>query len=176
MDLVVVLFQSQKRKVLIVCLTNLARSPIAESVFRKMMKRRRISNQWEVSSSAAMYFEDLEEENIIREALHVVRKIDPDYDEIKRIFAQKTRIMTKDAFRTHDYILAVDEMTYNATIDRRREWNEMYTKAQVMHFDKLDPIKMTNRWFAVNDKNFTHFYRRCERAILAFDMKVNALM
>lgn len=158
------------------CLSNLARSPIAESVFRKMMKRRRIADQWNVSSAAALYWESEEGNDIVREALHIVTKLDPDYDEIKRIYAQKTRPMARDAFRTNDYILAVDELSYNATLDKRREWNEIYTKAQVMHFDKLDPVKISNRWFSVNDANFTHFYRRCERAILAFDAKVNSMM
>uniref|UniRef100_A0A8D8VBZ0 protein-tyrosine-phosphatase n=2 Tax=Cacopsylla melanoneura TaxID=428564 RepID=A0A8D8VBZ0_9HEMI len=166
---------SHKRKVLIVCLTNLARSPIAESVFRKMIKRRRISDQWEVSSAAAFYWEEANND-IIREALHVIGKIDPDYDEIKRIHAQKTRQIPKDAFRTNDFILAVDEMSYNATLEKRKEWNEVFTKAQVMHFDKLDPMKISNRWFALHDHNFTHFYQRCERAIQAFDTKVNSIM
>ncbi|WP_117154167.1 low molecular weight protein-tyrosine-phosphatase [Paraliobacillus quinghaiensis] len=139
-------------RVLFVCLGNICRSPMAEAIFRDLVKKEGISDQFKIDSAGiGAWHVDLPPHEGTRKML----------DE-KRISYQgmKARQVTPEDFHTFDYIIAMDEQNI-------RDLNEVQTLAGDAKVSKLMDFVPSPREQNVPDpyftKRFDYTYQLVER-------------
>ncbi|KAK2589023.1 hypothetical protein KPH14_001866 [Odynerus spinipes] len=150
---------SQKKKVLMICLGNICRSPIAEAVFDDQIKKMNLIDQWEVDSAALIGY-------------HTGKR--PDQRAMSTLkekgltnYSHRARPITEDDFHKYDWIFGMD-------IENIRELNKMKpqgSKAIIELLGKYDPEGETiirDPYYDNNSSGFEKAYDQCVRSITAF--------
>ncbi|MFC4619316.1 low molecular weight protein-tyrosine-phosphatase [Camelliibacillus cellulosilyticus] len=87
-------------KVLFVCLGNICRSPMAEAVFRHLVLKKKLDDQFLIDSAATGRWHI--GENAHKGTLEILKRNGIDY-------RGKGRLLTQDDLARFDYIIAMDE-------------------------------------------------------------------
>ncbi len=90
-------------KVLFVCLGNICRSPMAEFIFKDMVKKRGIENDFYIDSAATSSYNEAVKEGMYYETKNVLDEMNVPYTE------HYSRQIRKDDYKKFDYILAMEE-------------------------------------------------------------------
>lgn len=93
--------------VLFVCLGNICRSPMAEFVFKDIVNKKGLSNEFFIISAATSNYNELSHEGIHYETKYILRKMNIPYEE------HFSRHMKKEDYEKFDYILGMDESNIN---------------------------------------------------------------
>ncbi|XP_055385050.1 low molecular weight phosphotyrosine protein phosphatase 2-like isoform X2 [Condylostylus longicornis] len=91
---------TEKKKVLMVCLGNICRSPIAEAVFQSSVEKMGKTNDWVVDSAAIIGYHTGNRPD--ERALNVLRRRGHDYK-------GRARPISDNDFKTFDYIFGMDK-------------------------------------------------------------------
>ncbi|XP_006620838.1 low molecular weight phosphotyrosine protein phosphatase-like isoform X1 [Apis dorsata] len=118
---------TEKKRVLMICLGNLCRSPIAEAVFNDQINKLGLSDSWEVDSAAIIGY-------------HIGKN--PDHRSMSIIkekgitnYSHRARQITRDDFIKFDWILAMD----NSNIQYLNTMKPPNTTAKIELLGKYDP-------------------------------------
>lgn len=90
-------------KVLFVCLGNICRSPMAEFIFKDMVKRKGLSDRFFIDSAATSDYNEKTKAGIYEEAKEILEKNNISYTE------HKSKQMRKEDYEKFDYILGMEE-------------------------------------------------------------------
>ncbi|XP_066468477.1 low molecular weight phosphotyrosine protein phosphatase isoform X1 [Tiliqua scincoides] len=149
----------EAKSVLFVCLGNICRSPIAESVFRKLVTDGNLENKWMIDSGAVSDW------NVGRS---------PDARALSCLrthgigTTHKARQITKDDFLTFDYILCMDES--NLRDLKRKSSHIKNCKAKIELLGSYDPqnqLIIEDPYYG-NDEDFETVFEQCLRCCKAF--------
>lgn len=150
---------SQKKRVLMVCLGNICRSPIAEAVFENEMSKRALKNQWEVESAAIIDYH--------RGRTPDHRALDTLKDYRIRNYFHRARQITQDDFDKFDWIFGMDN-------DNIRDLNYLKPKecrAKVELLGSYDPsgeVIIRDPYYDADNAGFYKVYEQCLRSVTAF--------
>ncbi|XP_042540448.1 low molecular weight phosphotyrosine protein phosphatase-like [Dipodomys spectabilis] len=147
------------KSVLVVCLGNICRSPIAEAVFRKRVADQNVSGDWRMDRVATSTYEvgnppDYGGQSCMRK--HGIP------------MSHTARQVTKEDFATFDYILCVDESNLR---DLNRKSNQVKNcQAKIKVLGSYDPHKqlIIEDPYYGNDSDFELVYQQCLRCCRAF--------
>ena len=127
-------------KVLFVCLGNICRSPMAEYVFKDMVKKKGLDNQFYISSTATSYEE-------IGNDMHYGTK--DKLDEMGIPYTKhKARRIEKQDYQKYDYILGMEDTNIRnilRIIGNDKE-NKIY---KLLDFSK-NPRDIADPWYTGN--------------------------
>ncbi|XP_078450163.1 low molecular weight phosphotyrosine protein phosphatase isoform X2 [Lampetra planeri] len=144
---------------LFVCLGNICRSPIAEAVFRKMVTEQGVADQWHIDSAGTYGHEAGSPADYRSQACLRKHKLSTNHI---------AREITKDDFKTFDYIFCMDES--NLRDLQRSAKNVSNCKANIDLLGKFDPQKqlIIKDPYYGGDEGFEEVYQQCLRCCKAF--------
>ena len=127
-------------KVLFVCLGNICRSPMAEYVFKDMVKKEGLENQFSISSAATSYEE-------VGNDMHYGTK--DKLDEMGIPYAKhKARRIEKQDYQKYDYIIGMEESNIRNIL--RIVGNDEEKKVyRLLDFSK-NPRDIADPWYTGN--------------------------
>nr|XP_012217192.1 PREDICTED: low molecular weight phosphotyrosine protein phosphatase-like [Linepithema humile] len=150
---------SQKKRVLMICLGNICRSPIAEAVFENEISKRGLKNQWEVESAAIMGYH--------------INKI-PDHRALTTLkengiinYSHRARQITQNDFDKFDWIFGMD----NENIQDLNSIKPKKCKTRVELLGSYDPsgeVIIQDPYYDNNSAGFQKAYEQCLRSITVF--------
>lgn len=149
---------SAKRGVLMVCLGNICRSPIAEAVFQHEIEQRGLANSWFVDSAATADYHTGSQPDSRARATIKSHGID---------YLHKARQLCDDDFSRFDWIFGMDD---NNVRDIKRE-QPRGTKAKVEMLGNWDPEDQSiivDPYYQRGSAGFELCFVRCTRAVKAF--------
>ncbi|XP_021030744.1 low molecular weight phosphotyrosine protein phosphatase-like [Mus caroli] len=147
------------KSVLLVCLGNICRSPIAEAVFRKLVTDEKVSDNWAIDSSTVSDW-------------NVGRPPDPRAVSCLRNHgistAHKARQITKEDFATFDYILCMDESNLRDLNRKSNQVKNFKAKSELLgSYDPQKQLIIEDPHYG-NDSDFEVVYQQCLRCCKAF--------
>ena len=132
-------------KVLFVCLGNICRSPMAEFIFKDMVKKKGLEKQFYISSAATSYEE-------IGNDMHYGTKDKLDEKEIPYT-RHKARRIEKQDYQKYDYIIGMEESNIRNIL--RIVGDDKEKKVyRLLDFSK-NPRDIADPWYT---ENFTVTY------------------
>ncbi|XP_017754759.1 PREDICTED: low molecular weight phosphotyrosine protein phosphatase-like isoform X2 [Eufriesea mexicana] len=150
---------NEKKRVLMICLGNICRSPIAEAVFQDQINKLKLADRWEVRSAALVQYHlhkppdsrtlSVLRDNGIINYIHKVKQID------------------QQDFYKYDYIFGMD----NENIKSLNRLKPNDCKAKIELLGKYDPqqeIIIRDPYYDMNIEGFKKVYEQCVRSIVAF--------
>ncbi|XP_017754758.1 PREDICTED: low molecular weight phosphotyrosine protein phosphatase-like isoform X1 [Eufriesea mexicana] len=154
---------NEKKRVLMICLGNICRSPIAEAVFQDQINKLKLADRWEVRSAALVQYHlhkppdsrtlSVLRDNGIINYIHKVKQID------------------QQDFYKYDYIFGMD----NENIKSLNRLKPNDCKAKIELLGKYDPqqeIIIRDPYYVefydMNIEGFKKVYEQCVRSIVAF--------
>ncbi|EZA62017.1 hypothetical protein DMN91_003398 [Ooceraea biroi] len=151
---------TEKKRVLMICLGNICRSPIAEAVFENEMSKRGLKNQWEVDSAAIMGY-------------HTGKM--PDHRALSTLrengitnYAHRARQITQDDFHKFDWIFGMDNENIQELCAMKPN---MECRAKVELLGSYDPNKeiiIRDPYYDSGSAGFQKAYEQCLRSVTAF--------
>ena len=90
-------------KVLFVCLGNICRSPMAEFVFKNMVNKKGLANEFFIDSAATSGYNERAKEGIHYETKNILKQMNIPFEE------HISRQIKKDDYDNFDYILGMEE-------------------------------------------------------------------
>lgn len=151
--------QEKKKKVLMVCLGNICRSPIAEAVFENEVNKRGLQDQWEVKSAGIIGY-------------HIGKK--PDIRARSTLeangitnYSHKARQFKQDDFNEYDWIFGMDHENIKDLNDQKPE----NCRAKVELLGSYNPSKdiiIRDPYYASNSVGFQKVYDQCLASVTAF--------
>ncbi|EDX13034.1 low molecular weight phosphotyrosine protein phosphatase 2 isoform X1 [Drosophila simulans] len=151
--------RSQKSSVLMVCVGNLCRSPIAEAVMRDVVTRAGLQGEWHVESAG---IEDWHSGRRPDErALNVLARHNIDYH-------GKARVLAPEDFFEFDYIFAMD--LSNLAALRRMAPKGTTAKLLILGNFGLKPDEriIEDPYYDISEAPFEQIYRQCSIACKNF--------
>lgn len=149
---------SEKKSVLFVCLGNICRSPIAASVFRHLVKLRKVEDGWIIDSAGTGSW-------------HVGETMDSRSARVLTSHGIDTkhtvRQVTKDDFNKFDYIFGMDE----SNIRDLKAKAPKNSKAKIALLGSYDPQGDTiiqDPYYDNDLSGFERCYEQCYRSGSAF--------
>lgn len=150
---------SEEKKVLMVCLGNICRSPIAEAVFIDYVDKMKLHDSWKVDSAAIIGYHTGKTPD--RRAITVLRNRGiTDY-------AHRARVITEDDFYNFDWIFGMDDQNI-ADLNQRKPTN---ATAKIELLGKYDPNGETiirDPYYDNGTDSFETVYDQCVRCIQCF--------
>ncbi|KAH8337358.1 hypothetical protein KR059_008302 [Drosophila kikkawai] len=151
--------RSQKNSVLMVCVGNICRSPIAEAVMGEVIVKAGLQKEWHVESAAieGWHSGSMPDER----ALSVLAKHNISY-------IGYARVLTTDDFKKFDYIFGKDRSNL-AALKRMAPDN---AKAKVLLLGnfglKPDDRIIEDPYYSVGEEPFEKIYQKCSIACQKF--------
>jgi low molecular weight phosphotyrosine protein phosphatase len=150
-----------KHSVLFVCLGNICRSPMAEIVFRHMVKEHQVEHEWHIDSAGTAGYHTGDSPD--SRTLKVCRKhfgvIDDDL---------QARQLNKKDFNRFEYILTMDESNLQ-NINRVKPKD---STAIIKLLGSFDPLQVNNGIvedpYYGGDDGFEVNFQQCTRALTNF--------
>ncbi|XP_067003137.1 low molecular weight phosphotyrosine protein phosphatase-like [Anabrus simplex] len=149
---------SDSKSALFICLGNICRSPIAEAVFRDLLKRRNLLEEWDVDSAALGSW-------------HVGNQPDRRAQKCLKLhgidYKHTVRQIKEDDFNRFQHIFGMDE-------ENMRELNRKAPKncAAKLHllgdFDPRGERIIRDPYYDDDDAGFEKCYQQCVRSCAAF--------
>ncbi|XP_069742279.1 low molecular weight phosphotyrosine protein phosphatase isoform X4 [Narcine bancroftii] len=138
---------------------NICRSPIAEAVFRKLATDKGVVNNWMIDSAGVIDINVGKSPD--SRALSCLRQ-----QEIET--THKARQITKDDFKTYDFILCMDENNLRNLEVMMGKVKDPKSKIQLL--GSYDPQKkgIIHDPYYGSDSNFEEVYQQCLRCCTAF--------
>lgn len=149
---------NQRKSVLFVCLGNICRSPIAEAVFRHLIKEKQIEHKWECDSAAIGGWHvggTIDERSIKVLLQHGIRT-----DHI-------VRQITADDFRKFDYIFGMDKENIKA-LKQKAPPNSKATIDLLGSYDPEGKLIIHDPYYDADLAGFEECYQISYRACSAF--------
>ncbi|XP_003691345.1 low molecular weight phosphotyrosine protein phosphatase isoform X1 [Apis florea] len=150
---------TEKKRVLIICLGNICRSPIAEAVFNDQINKLGLSDSWEVESAGIIGYHI--GKNPDHRSMSIIRE--------KGItnYSHKARQITRDDFIKFDWILAMDK----SNIQYLNQMKPPNSTAKIELLGKYDPrgeLIIRDPFYDVDIAGFYKVYEQSLRSSKAF--------
>lgn len=150
---------SEKKKVMFICLGNICRSPIAEAVFKQVIKERGEVDKWEVDSAAIGPWHV--GNNADRRALSTLKAHNID-------FKHTVKQIKKDDFKKFDYIFGMDNENIS---DLNRLAPKSSSKNKILLLGSFDPNGekiIRDPYYDSDCAGFEKCYEQCVRSCNGF--------
>ena len=133
--------------VLFVCLGNICRSPMAETVFNKMLKDNNLTQYFEVDSAGLIDFHEGEKADA-RMRNHARKR---GYD-----ITHISRPVTEADFEKFDYIVGMDDQNINALSKRARTEKQRKKICKISDYCSLHAVEAVPDPYYGDDAGFIH--------------------
>ncbi|CAI2350221.1 unnamed protein product [Caenorhabditis sp. 36 PRJEB53466] len=153
----------EKKSVLMVCLGNICRSPIAEAVFIDCLKKRGKENEWHVESSAIIGFHTGKPPD--SRAMGALLKYGI------RGYKHKARITTPNDIRTFDYIFGMDDENMTDLAEIAEKVPETERKSRILMLGEQDPNgerEVPDPYYESGSAQFDEVLQQCVKCCEAF--------
>ncbi len=140
-------------KILFICLGNICRSPMAEYVFKDMIEKRKIQNQFIIDSAATSNEE-------IGNGMHygTRRKLDEVGIKYNKHIAKK---MTAEDYKNYDYLIGMEESNIRNILRIVKNDNENKI-FRLLDFSN-NPRDIADPWYTGNfDKTYDDILEGCK--------------
>lgn len=140
-------------KILFICLGNICRSPMAEYVFKDMIEKRKIQNQFIINSAATSNEE-------IGNGMHygTRRKLDEVGIKYNKHIAKK---MTAEDYKNYDYLIGMEESNIRNILRIVKNDNENKI-FRLLDFSN-NPRDIADPWYTGNfDKTYDDILEGCK--------------
>jgi len=151
--------EEKKKRVLMICLGNICRSPIAEAVFDNEIKKRGLQNEWEVKSAALIGY-------------HTGKK--PDKRAQKTLeangitdYSHKACEIIDADFNKFDWIFGMDYENIEHLNNQKPE-NCRATVELLGSYDPSGEKIIRDPYYDSNDVGFRKVYDQCLASVKAF--------
>ena len=142
----------KKKSVLMVCMGNTCRSPIAQAVFQDIIEKRGVSHKWFVDSAATHGFHTGKNPNFKGQEILKTHGISTSH---------KARTLNQEDFFRFDYILGMD----NYNVQDIKSLKPSKSKAVIELFSKYDPSDSSTIRDPYCDRGYEGFELAYERSV-----------
>lgn len=145
-------------KILFVCLGNICRSPMAEFVFKHMIKEKYLTNKFEIDSAATEGYNEMCGAGIHYGTREILQQMNIPFTE-----HYSRKIKPKD-YEYYDYILAMDDRNIHDIIEIVA--NDKDKKIYRLLDFTNNPRNIKDPWYTGNfDETYWDIYEGCEAFI-----------
>ncbi|XP_042189536.1 low molecular weight phosphotyrosine protein phosphatase isoform X1 [Callorhinchus milii] len=147
------------KSVLFVCLGNICRSPIAEAIFRKLATDQGVVDKWMIDGAGVSDWNVGSSPD--SRAVSCLKEHDIET-------AHKARQVTKDDFRTFDYVLCMDNSNLQDLKRKADKVSDCKAKIQLLGtYDPQHQDVIEDPYYG-SEKDFERVYEQCLRCCKAF--------